>query len=67
MKYSLKETIKNWIKIITVLLIGILINIFPILVSIHYDNWWLMLLYIVVPIMDVIYIIILNAILEMFK
>ena len=61
------KAIKTWLKIIIIIGLGLLINVLPIILSISYNNWWFMLLYIIVPIMDVIYISILHAIIEIFE
>lgn len=62
-----KNALKYWAKIIFVFGLAILINTFPIILSLVNDNWWLMLLYIIVPIIDVLYLIFLKALLEIFN
>lgn len=62
-----KNSTKNWAKIAFVFGLGILINTFPIILSVVNDNWWIMILYIIVPIIDVLYLIFLNALLEIFN
>lgn len=59
--------IKNWLKIIFVVLAALMINTYPIILSVVYSNWWLMLLYFTVPILDGIYLVFLKAMLEIFK
>lgn len=59
--------ISNWGFIILVIGIGLLINIFPIIISILSNNWWFMLLYIVVPIIDIIFLIFIQSIIKIFE
>lgn len=64
---NFKNALKDWTKIIVVIIIGLLINTFPIIISIMTGNWWFMFLYIIVPIVDGIYLIILKGIVEIFR
>ena len=59
--------IKNWLKLIFVIGLALIINIYPIVLSVVYSNWWLMLLYFTVPILDGIYLVFLKAIIEIFN
>jgi len=59
--------ISNWGFIILIIGIGLLINIFPIIISILSNNWWFMLLYIVVPIIDIIFLIFIQSIIKIFE
>lgn len=67
LKSNFKNSLKDWSKIIVVVLIAILINIFPLIISLVKDNWWFMLLYCIVPILDGIYLFFLNAVVDIFK
>ena len=63
----MKTNLKDWLKISFVVLLTILANTFPIILTIVYDNWWLMLLYFIVPILDGLLLIIFNAMIVIFK
>lgn len=63
----MKTNLKDWLKILFVVLLVILVNTFPIIISIVNDNWWLMLLYVIVPILDGLLLIFFNALIEIFK
>ena len=67
LKSHFKSSLKDWSKIIAVVLIAFLINTFPIIVSYLKDNWWFMLLYCIVPILDGIYLFFLKAVIDIFK
>ena len=63
----MKTNLKDWLKILFVVLLVILVNTFPIILSIANNNWWLMLLYVIVPILDGLLLIFLKALIEIFK
>ena len=64
---KMNNVIKDWLKVIFIVLLALVINTYPIILSITYNNWWLMLLYFTVPILDGIYLVFLKAMLEIFK
>lgn len=61
------NAVKDWLKIIFIILLALIINTYPVILSIIYSNWWLMLLYFTVPIIDGLYLVFLKAILEIFN
>lgn len=67
LKSSFKSSLKDWSKIVAMALIAILINIFPVIISLIKDNWWFMLLYCIVPILDGIYLFFLKALVDIFR
>lgn len=63
----MKTNLKDWLKILFVAILVILVNTFPIVLSVAKDNWWFMLLYIIVPILDGLLLILFKAMIDIFN
>jgi len=67
MRTKMRTNLKDWLKILFVIISILLVNTFPIILSIIYNNWWLMLLYVIIPILDGLLLILLKFFVDILK